>query len=571
MPSATARGGPSRNLRALSRLRTEPLLLELDLSRGLVETPPSSPLRVPGRQVPVIRGLVDALAGAARDEQVVGLVAHIGQRPLSLAHSSELRDAVLRFRASGKLAVAWTETFGELNAANVGYHLATAFEEIWLQPTGDLCLTGVVARALFVRDALDRLGVEPELGQRHEYKTAADTFLRSGMSDAGREMARRLAESATETITADVAAARSLEPAAVEEIIGRAPFTADEAREAGLVDRLGYRDEVYASLRSRLGAVRLRYVDRYGRHRGRRAALGRTVFHRNRPVVALVRASGPILLGRGGAVPLGAPTVGSETLGATLRAAGRDPSIEAVVLRVDSPGGSYAASDAIRREVLQLRGSGRPVIASMATVAASGGYYIAMPCDAVVAEPGTITGSIGVVAGKQVIRDALGRVGINVDSEAVGAHAEMFSTQRPFTDDEWERLDAWLDRVYADFTEKAATDRGMAVERLQEVARGRVWTGADAVAHGLVDRLGGLEDAIELACRRAGLRREDVDVRPLPRLSIRQRLQQPESSEHPGAGRAALGDHPLLPGALGALGLPPFAGVLSLPVSWRLS
>ena len=198
----------------------------------MAEVPPPSPLRVRGRQVPVLRGLVDALTAAARDTHVVGLVAHIGQRPIGLAHSSELRDAVLRFRASGKPAVAWTETFGEMSAANVGYHLATAFEEIWLQPTGDLCLTGVVARAVFVRDALDRLGVDPQFGQRHEYKTAADTFLRSGMSDAGREMARRLAESATETIVADVAAARHLEQQAVQEVIERAPLTANEARRA---------------------------------------------------------------------------------------------------------------------------------------------------------------------------------------------------------------------------------------------------------------------------------------------------------------------------------------------------
>jgi protease-4 len=551
--------------------RTESLLLELDLSRGVLEAPPSSPLRMRGRQVPTVRGLVDGLARAARDEHVVGLVAHIGQRPIGLAHSSELRDAVLRFRASGKAAVAWTESFGEMSAANVGYHLATAFEEIWLQPTGDLCLTGVVAHALFVRGALDRLGVEPQLAQRYEYKTAADTFLRTGMSDAGREMARRLAESATETIVADVAAARSLEPAAVRGIVERAPLTAEEAVEARVVDRLGYRDEVYASLRHRLGTVRLRYVDRYGRHQERRASLRRAVLRRPRPVVALVRASGPIHLGRAGGIPLAAATVGSDTLGATLRAAGRDPAVKAVVLRIDSPGGSYAASDAIRREVLQLRASGRPVLASMATVAASGGYYIAMPCDAVVAEPGTITGSIGVLAGKQVIRDALGRAGIGVDSEAVGAHAEMFSTQRPFTDEEWQRLGEWLDRVYADFTEKAAADRGMTVEQLQEVARGRVWTGADALARGLVDRLGGLEDAIGLACERAGLGREGVDVKALPHLSLRQRLQQPESSEHPAAGRAALGDHPLLPAALAALGLPPLTGVLSLPVAWQLS
>ena len=350
----------------MARRRTESLLLELALSRGVAEAPPSSPLRVRGRQVPVLRGLVDGLARAARDKHVVGLVAYIGQRPSGLAHSSELRDAVLGFRASGKVAVAWTETFGELSGANVGYHLASAFAEIWLQPTGDLCLTGVVARAVFVRGALDRVGIDPQLAQRYEYKTAADTFLRTGMSDAGREMARRLAESATETIVADVAAARSLDPAAVTDAVERAPLTADEAVEARLVDQLGYRDEVYASLRSRLGPVGLRYVDRYGRHQQRRAALRRAVVRRKRPVVALVRASGPIHLGRAGGFPLATPTVGSDTLNATLRAAGRAPSVAAVVLRVDSPGGSYAASDAIRREVLQLRGSGRPVIASMA-------------------------------------------------------------------------------------------------------------------------------------------------------------------------------------------------------------
>ena len=549
-----------------------PLLLELDLSRGVVETPSATPLRAVGaRAVPSLHALVDALSKAERDRHVAGLVAHVGQRPISLALSSELRDALARFRRSGKVAVAWTESFGELGAGNVGYHLATAFEEIWLQPSGDVGLTGVVARAVFVREALDRLGVDPQLGQRHEYKTAADTFLRSGMSDAGREMARRLAESATETIVADVAAARGLDPATVREIVDRAPLTAAEALEAGLIDRLGYRDEVHASLRSRLGDVRLLYLERYRRRRERRGTLRRAVTGRNRPVVALVRASGPIHLGRAASFPWGGPNVGSDTLGATLRAAGRDPSVRAVVLRVDSPGGSYVASDAIRREVLALRGSGRPVIASMATVAASGGYYIAMPCDVVVAGPTTLTGSIGVVAGKQVVRDALGRAGLRVDSEAVGAHAEMFSAQRPFTEEEWRRLESWLDRVYADFTDKAATDRRMPVEQLRDVARGRVWTGADALAHGLVDRVGGLEEAVGIACDRVGLRRDQVDVRALPHVSIVRRLRPPESSERPAAAHAAPDGRSLLAGALAALGLPPVAGVLALPVTWELS
>jgi protease-4 len=384
-------------------------------------------------------------------------------------------------------------------------------------------------------------------------------------------MAHRLAESSTETIVADVAGARGLDPAAVRELVDRAPLTAAEALGARLVDRLGYRDEVYAALRSRLGEVRLLYVERYGRRRERRGTLRRAVTARHRPVVALVRASGPIHLGRASSFPWGGPNVGSDTLGATLRAAGRDPAVKAVVLRVDSPGGSYVASDAIRREVLALRETGRPVIASMATVAGSGGYYVAMPCDAVVAGAATITGSIGVLGGKQVVRDALGRVGVRVDSESVGAHAEMFSSQRPFTDEEWRRLEEWLDQVYEDFTEKAAADRAMPVERLRDVARGRVWTGADALEHGLVDRLGGLEDAIGLACERAGLRRDDVDVRSLPHVGLLRRLRPPESSERPAAAYVEPGPQTLLAGALAALGLPPAAGVLTLPVVWELS
>ena len=548
-----------------------PVLLELDLSRGVVETPSAAPLRIVGaRPAPTLHALLTALRQAERDRHVAGLVAHVAQRPISLALSSELRDAVGRFRRSGKVAVAWTESFGELGVGNVGYHLATAFEEIWLQPSGDVGLTGVVARAVFVRDALDRLGVEPQLAQRHEYKTAADTFLRSEMSDAGREMARRLAESATETIVADVAAARGLDPATVREIVDHAPLTATEALEAGLVDRLGYRDEVYASLRSRLGDVRLLYVERYGRRRERGRAVRRAVAGRSSPVVALVRASGPIHLGHSSSVPWGGPNVGSDTLGATLRAAGRDPAVKAVVLRVDSPGGSYVASDAIRREILALRGSGRPVIASMATVAASGGYYIAMPCDVVVASPTTLTGSIGVLAGKQVVKEALGRVGVRIDSEAVGAHAEMFSSQQHFTEEEWARLEVWLDEVYDDFTSKAAADRGMPVERLRDVARGRVWTGADARSHDLVDQLGGLEEAVAIACERAGVGRDDVDVRVLPQAGLVRRLRGPESSEHAAAAHTA-GQQPLLDGALAALGLPLAAGVLTMPVTWELS
>jgi protease IV len=544
------------------------LLLELDLSRGVAEAPPTSPVEAARtRHVPVLRHLVEGLEQAAGDDHVVGLVAHLGGVQPSLAMAGELRAAVQRFRSGGKHAVCWSESFGEMAPGNVAYYLASAFDEIWLQPSGDVGLTGVVARGVFLRDALDRAGITPQISQRHEYKTAADTFLRSHMTEAHREMAQRLADSAMDSVVAAVAEGRGMSAEAVRAVVERAPVHAEEALELGLVDRLGYRDEVYASLRENRD-VRLRYVERYRRRRGGGPA--RRLTARHKPAVAVIQASGPIHLGRSrGATPLRGHSIGSDGLGAHLRATAADDSVRAVVLRVDSPGGSYVASDAIRREVLRVRESGRPVVASMGTVAASGGYYIAMPADAVVADAGTITGSIGVLAGKQVIREALERFGVRVESVSVGRQAEMFSTQRGFTDEEWQRLETWLDRVYADFTAKAAHDRGMDVDRLREVAKGRVWTGADAQAHGLVDDLGGLDDAVDVACRRAGLRRADVDVKPFPKSPVLQALRPPQSSESPAAAGAGLPGGTLLDLVYAALRMPA-VGVLSAPVLWDL-
>lgn len=546
------------------------LLLELDLTRGLLETSPTSPVEaIRAKHRPTLRAVVDALHKAASDPRVAGLVAHVGQRQPTLAQSGELRAAVRAFGAAKKPTVCWSESYGELGPGNVGYHLASAFDQVWIQPSGDVGLVGVTAQAVFLRDTLDKVGVEPQIGQRHEYKTAANTFLETGMTDAHREMITRIVESATEVLVADVATGRGLDEAAVREAMNVAPLSAQEALDRGLVDRIGYRDEVYADLRTRLGDLDLKFVERYGRGLGGLAHAGAAAARRNRPVVAVVQASGPIHLGRSGSSPLTGRSIGSDSLGAALRAAGKDESVKAVVLRIESPGGSYVASDAIRREVHALRRSGTPVVASMASVAGSGGYYIAMPADVVLANAGTLTGSIGVVAGKQVVREALARGGIRRETVSAGRYADMFSTQRPFDEEEWRRLEGWLDRVYDDFTSKAAEDRGLPVEDLRAVARGRVWTGADAVGVGLVDGIGGLADAVAEACRRAGVTRREADVRLFPKPNPLERLLPAESSESPAAAR--LGDGPpLLDRALGMLGLPSGAGVLSMPVSFRL-
>jgi len=551
------------------------ILLELDLSRGLQEAPPASPVEaLRAMHVPSLRGVVEGLRRAARDQQVVGLIAHIGAKQPTLAQSGELRAAVADFRAAGKPAVCWAETFGEMVPGNVGYHLATSFDEIWLQPSGDLGLVGFTAESFFLRDAFDKLGVQVQMGQRYEYKTAADMLLKSSMTEANREMVTRLVESSTKTLVQDVAAGRRLSEDTVRSIVEVAPLSPEEALERGLVDRLGYRDEVYEDLRGRLGEVALKYVERLGK--GALPQAGAALARRGKPVVALVHAAGPIHLGRSSSTPLSSRSIGSDTVAAALRSAGSDDSVKAVVLRIDSPGGSYVASDTIRREVIALRGAGKPVIASMANVAASGGYFIAMAADKVLASAGTITGSIGVLAGKQVIRETLERIGINRETVSAGRYADMFSTNRPFDEEEWARLEGWLDRVYDDFTGKAARDRGMPLEDLQAVARGRVWTGADALQRGLVDELGGLERSLELAAAGAGIAREDVDLRVMPKPKLFERFLPADNSESPAAA-ATVGISGLLDGGgmpaferlLAVSGLAPY-GVLSLPSAWRV-
>jgi protease IV len=564
------------------------LLLELDVTKALAEAPPATPVEaLRGLRSLPLAGVVRALEKAAEDDEVVAVVAHTGGE-LGFSQATELRAAVGRFRASGKRTVAMAETFGEMGPGNSSYHLASAFEQIWLQPTGDLGLVGVAATAIFVRGTLDKLGIETQLGQRHEYKSAVNTFLETELTGPHREMLDALVGSVTDVIVRDVASARGLTETAVREAVARGPLTAQEALESGFVDHLGYRDELYRTLREELtegGAEpRLRFVDRYGQQ-GAMARLTGSADHlpppvgRRRGVVAVVGAHGPIHLGRTGSPgPLSGHNVGADTLTAALRSAGRSEHVRAIVLRIDSPGGSAVASDAIRRAVLDVRAGGTPVVASMASLGASGGYFIAMPCDRVLANPSTLTGSIGVWGGKQIISDALARIGITHGTVSAGRYADMFSTWRPFDEEEWTRVEGWLDRVYDDFTEKVAQDRHLPLDRVLELARGRVWTGAQAAEHRLIDGLGGLSTAVDAACELAGVERSDVDVRTWPRPSLLTMLQPPENSEAPAAAVATIGVESIGEG-LGSVdrllqllaaeaGLPAY-GALTMP--WRIT
>jgi len=556
----------------LSRLRqrhTGPLILELDLSEGIAEEPPADVVSaVLAMRRPRLADVLDGLRRARADDKVLALVVKIGGRPIGFARVQELRSAIAAFRRSGKATVAWAETYGEFGPGNTAYYLATAFERIWLQPSGDVGLTGLSLEQWFLRGTMDKLGLEYEVSKRHEYKNAADRLTEQGFTGPAREALEQLASSLTGQITEAVAERLAVSPAQARMLIDNGPYIAEEAVELRLVDALGYRDEVYDDVRKSAGPdAHLLYLARYQRSRAL-AERARKLPERGSDMIAVIYAAGPIRRGRSGRGPMSGGAMGSDTVSAALRTAAADRRVRAIVLRVNSPGGSYVASDTIWREVVRARQAGTPIVVSMGDVAASGGYYISMAADAIVAQPGTITGSIGVLSGKPVTSSLLERVGITTDSVTVGAHADMFSTTRPFSEEEWAKINSWLDRIYADFTGKVAMGRNMTQEQVHEIARGRVWTGADAAGIGLVDQLGGLDDAIALARRKAGLP-DTAPVRGYPRTTPLDRLRRPESSEdYRAAGARMFTENwgPVWRLAAGA-GFPPF-GPLHLPVPW---
>jgi protease-4 len=519
---------------------------------------------------------------ASTDDRVRALVVKVGGSRIGLATIQELRGAVMDFRRSGKPAIAWAETFGEFVRGNLPYYLATGFDRIYLQPSGTLGLTGIAVEQVFLHDALAKLGIDFQSAKRHEYKSAADQLTESGFTGPAREAARRLTESVVEQLTAAIAEGRQKTPEQARALLDRGPFLAQQALAEGLVDGLAYRDEVYDQLHREAGQeATLLYLQRYQRTHALADLPRRLPKAPHERFVAVIYAHGAIRHGRSGRGPAGGNGMGSDTIAAALRAAAADERARAVVLRVNSPGGSYTASDVIWREVVRLRASGKPVVVSMGDVAGSGGYFISAPADVIVAQPGTITGSIGVILGKPVLRDMFGRAGVNTDTVAEGGeNATMFSSSRPFSETEWERINTWLDAVYADFTEKVSTGRRIPVERVHELGRGRIWSGADAVGNGLADETGGLRDAIAIARRRAGLP-GDAAVRVYPRLGPLDQLRPAESSEARPAAAAALSPAGVLAAVFkdgwgpawqfaASAGLPPY-GPLTLPGIWHIS
>jgi len=477
----------------------ERIVLTLDLRDALPEVTGDDPLSALGleRELTLPQAVL-ALERAVDDERVRALVVRLDGGGPGFAQAQELRDAVARLREAGKLTIAHADSFGELGPGTRGFYLASAFDEIHLQPLGALGLTGVLIEVPLLRGLLENLGVEPAVAKRGQYKTAADVFTDRDMTRTHREALATLADSFATQIKAGIGTGRDLEENEVAELVDSGPFAAEEAAEAGLVDGLSYRDQVLERATGHAGAG------------SRRIPLAAYALALEPPEafagrIALVHGVGQIQRGESRSGPATGWIMGADSIAKALADAIDDPGIEAILFRIDSPGGSAVASETIGREVRRAVEAGKPVIVSMADVAASGGYWIAMDASTIVAAPGTITGSIGVFAGKPVLAELWDEIGVNWGRIERGENAAMWSPNVDYSAQGRARRDAFLDHIYAAFTEGVARGRGLSEQQIEEAAQGRVWTGAQAQELGLVDRLGGFRDAVMVAKEAIGV------------------------------------------------------------------
>jgi protease IV len=510
-------------------------ILEADFEKPLVEyVPESTTAKVFLNDRGVVRDVVDALDRGADDKRVVGLIARVGDsRAGTMAKMQELRDAVLRFRAKGKFAIAFSETFGEFGPGNGAFYLATAFDQIYLQPSGDIGLTGIMLESPFIKGTLEKLGTRFHGDHRYEYKTALNLFTESKFTPPHREEDKAIIDSWFAQMRDGICKARQIPPEQFQSLVDHAPYLGKEAVDAKLVDKLAYKDEVYDAAKKKAGdGAALLYLEKYMDRAGRPHDKGKEI--------ALIFGVGGVQRGKSDYDPVqGQLTMGSETVAGAIRAAVEDKDIKAILFRVDSPGGSYVASDTIWQEVVRARKAGKPVIVSMGDLAGSGGYFVAMAADKIVAQPGTITASIGVLSGKLLTTGFWNKIGLTWDEVHDGANASMWTGLQDYSPAEWKRFEDWLDRIYDDFTSKVAEGRHLPKDKVLQIAKGRIWSGQDAKNLGLIDELGGYDTALKLAKKAAGIpESEEIKIVVFPKKkSLLQSILQregPDNSEKEG-------------------------------------
>lgn len=504
-------------LAAVSRMRrplhvaVEPRSLVYDVPTDIDEAPASYlPFSLASfrREQPSLREICAAIGRAADDRAVEALVLHVGEVEWGWARVAEFREAVRAFRAAGKPVYASLAGGGEQS-----FLLASSADVLSMPETAVLQLDGLTLSAMFLRGAYDKLGITPNFASVGEFKSAVETYTRTGFSPPAREALESLLDDQFTLLVDTLAAARALPPDSMRRLVDEGPFTAPAAMRAGLLDTLldepGLDALASGDEAGRDGLPLERYA------RGGDGAPGEAE-------IAMVVASGAIVPGRSGSSPWSGERCGSETVVNALREARRRRAVKAIILRVDSPGGSGQASDDIWREVRRAR-ERKPVVVSMSNLAASGGYYIACGADRIVAEPSTVTGSIGVFGGKLNLLGLYQKLGLNVETASRGRNAEMLSPFRDFTPDEQRRYQAQLDDFYRVFLGRVAEGRGMSPERADSLGRGRVWSGLAAQRLGLVDTLGGLGTAVAVARELGGVGEDEtvrLELYPRPRRTF---------------------------------------------------
>src|ERR1041385_7869470 len=440
-----------------------------------------------------LTGLVMQFHKAKVDKRIKAILLDVNMSGVGWGKAEELRDAITDFRTSGKPVYAYLE-FG----LNKEYYIATACDKIIVPPPGELFINGLAADVMFFRGSLDKLGIYPDIYQIGKYKSAGDMFTQKQMTDAHREYINSLLDDLFSHYVNAIAEKRHKTPEEVRALIDNAPYSAIKAKEAGLIDDVLYRDDVEKQFKKQLG---YKDTDTFVAVRGAdyRAVSPESLGLNKGERIAVIYASGTIGSGSSENSPSGEQSIGSDTVAKALNDAAADKSIKAVVLRVDSPGGSGLASDIIWHAV-EAANQKKPVVVSMSDVAASGGYYISAAASKIIAEPSSITGSIGVVAGKPVMRGFYDWLGISNEYVLRGKNAGMFRETEKFSDDERAKFEDWIKTTYyQDFVPKVAKGRNKDAQYIDSIAQGRVWTGGQAKERGLVDDFGGLDKAIEVA------------------------------------------------------------------------
>lgn len=496
------------------------MVLHLKLDGTLGDLPKEASFTDPfSEDTRTVRNYITALERAKDDPRVAGIYAEMRSPAYSLAHIQELRAALADFRSSGKFAY----VYGMSYSGGLGqYYLARGFDEVWLQPMGVVALNGLNAEMPFLRDVLDNVGVEPNMFQRKEYKSAYESLTRSEISKANQDSTRALIDDIAGIITSDLEQDMDVD---FKSLVDRGLFLDQEAFQADLVDHVKYVDELFSAINQKVTGdpedESFGYVafDAYVLEPFKQSAFAAPKVDSPKPNVALIYAVGAIMDDdkKGNSADDGIAS--ADDVADALYDAARDDAVKAVVLRVNSPGGSPVASETILRAMEKVQDEGKTVTVSMGPVAASGGYWISAYADQIFVLPSTITGSIGVLGGKFSLAQMWEKLDVNWSRTAWGENAGMWSMNTPFSESEAKRMNAMLDHIYDGFVARVAQGRGMDVTEVEALARGRVWSGKRAVENGLADQFGGLSEALDYAAAQVdtGYTRADIDVVVMPR------------------------------------------------------